>query len=558
MPPPPASASRRVDETDVERETRLAAEDVHARLELARRREVETSYWAHRGVGSARSLSTPMGAAEGPDADDVEALALSVGARAGVAPDVGRRIAAEVLEAERAAVLAAVGPPRATSTATAARRPPPALSSSVAAATLEARRDRTAAKAPSTRGDPARDGGDDDRFAFSPPRRAPDDRSFAPASPSDDAPAMTAALWRMAHTPPPTARRAALGYRADFDLAAFPPPGGDGGEEADDEAEAEAERRRASVSRAARETLERASGEAAAARAAVDAFDAATRDEDAARAERRLATTFSEASAEAAARGLARLFPRTRNTRSEEGEGSAARTLRSRPRDDPVPDVRGARANPPGGAGAAGIDRGKRPGPGGEPSDGAESFAAMLDEIASRPASPARPVFVELAAEGGGDAAAGGGFGERETPLGGGALAGGRAAAAKTSPPPPPPEHPWTAEDAEAVRAARAAARRAEDAMAAIVEEERLARAATESAVSNLLDARARLAAATARSVAEEAAAAAVFAAAEAASLKLAVREGEGKENAREEGAVSEALAGFLKVPLPVVPKTMG
>ena len=108
MPPPPASASRRVDETDVERETRLAAEDVHARLELARRREVETSYWAHRGVGSARSLSTPMGAAEGPDADDVEALALSVGARAGVAPDVGRRIAAEVLEAERAAVLAAV------------------------------------------------------------------------------------------------------------------------------------------------------------------------------------------------------------------------------------------------------------------------------------------------------------------------------------------------------------------------------------------------------------------------------------------------------------------
>jgi hypothetical protein len=36
------------------------------------------------------------------------------------------------------------------------------------------------------------------------------------------------------------------------------------------------------------------------------------------------------------------------------------------------------------------------------------------------------------------------------------------------------------------------------------------------------------------------------------------VREGEGKENAREEGAVSEALAGFLKVPLPVVPKTMG
>ena len=198
---------------------------------------------------------------------------------------------------------------------------------------------------------------------------------------------------------------------------------GDFGVDGGDEAEAEAERRRASVSRAARETRERASGEAAAARAAVDAFDAATRDEDAARAERRLATTFSEASAEAAARGLARLFPRTRNARSEEDEGSAARTLRSRPRDDPAPDVRGARANPPGGAGAAGIDRGKRPGPGREPSDGAESFAAMLDEIASRPASPARPVFVELAAEGGGDAAAGGG--SESARLRSGALAGG-------------------------------------------------------------------------------------------------------------------------------------
>ena len=32
-------------------------------------------------------------------------------------------------------------------------------------------------RAPSTRGDPARDGGDDDRFAFSPPRRAPGDRT---------------------------------------------------------------------------------------------------------------------------------------------------------------------------------------------------------------------------------------------------------------------------------------------------------------------------------------------------------------------------------------------
>ena len=94
-----------------------------------------------------------------------------------------------------------------------------------------------------------------------------------------------------------------------------------------------------------------------------------------------------------------------------------------------------------------------------------------------------------------------------------------------------------------------------------MLEEERRARAATKAAVATLLDARVRLAAATARSVAEEAAAAAVFAAAEVASLKLAMGGGEGKGD--EEGGgkenvddpFSEALAGYAKIPLPVVPK---
>ena len=113
------------------------------------------------------------------------------------------------------------------------------------------------------------------------------------------------------------------------------------------------------------------------------------------------------------------------------------------------------------------------------------------------------------------------------------------------------------------MRAARAAVRRAEAAEAAVLEEERRARAATKAAVATLLDARVRLAAATARSVAEEAASAAVFAAAEVASLKLAMEGVEGNGNGDEEGGgkeniadpFSEALAEYAKIPLPVVPK---
>ena len=112
----------------------------------------------------------------------------------------------------------------------------------------------------------------------------------------------------------------------------------------------------------------------------------------------------------------------------------------------------------------------------------------------------------------------------------------GRRGASPLPASPAPVKFPWTTEDAEAVRAARAAVRRAEAAEAAVLEEERRARAATKAAVATLLDARVRLAAATARSVAEEAASAAVFAAAEVASLKLAMEGVEGKGNGDEEG----------------------
>ena len=69
---------------------------------------------------------------------------------------------------------------------------------------------------------------------------------------------------------------------------------------------------------------------------------------------------------------------------------------------------------------------------------------------------------------------------------------------------------------------------------------------------SDLLDARAGLAAATARSVAEEAASSAVYAAAEAASLHITLRESHGNG---PDDAISEKLAEYLKQPLPVARK---
>ena len=512
-----AEPPRFVDETEDERATRLAAEDVHLRIERARRREVEDAYWRTRetalGVASVdhrrapSSSSTPPRATPGATprwiaadahADaQIDELARSTG--------VSRRIADEVLAAERSAILAAVGPP--TSASASARvfgttpRAPPTFTPRAAALP------RVSFPSPASERhhlDAAPSERSDDAFAFR------DDAGDAAPRHHPDSPAMTTALWQMAHTPPPTAARRAMGYRALGETNA------------------------ADAARAARDALERAAEDARAANRL-----AADEDEDDGDAERRAAAearrrikALSDAAATAVEDAL-----RSRRARSP-GASSGRK---------PTTDAEEAEASKASSAFASLAD----------------SFASTLDDVAS-------PLFFA-------DAVVPPGTETKEkektpsraetrrspgrSPERSPGRSPGRFRSASLPASPAPVGFPWTAEDAEAVRAARAAVRRAETAEAAVLEEERRARAATKAAVATLLDARVRLAAATARSVAEEAAAAAVFAAAEVASLKLAMEGGEGKGD--EEGGgkenvddpFSEALAGYAKIPLPVVPK---
>jgi hypothetical protein len=110
----------------------------------------------------------------------------------------------------------------------------------------------------------------------------------------------------------------------------------------------------------------------------------------------------------------------------------------------------------------------------------------------------------------------------------------------------------WLEEDLRAVRAAHAAARRAEDAAAHLEADECAARLATTAAVARLLDARVALAAATARAVSEEAATTAATCAAEAASLRLTLDDEVGPSGDRGVGtceALAEALSAHLSLP---------
>ena len=501
-----AEPPRFVDETEDERATRLAAEDVHLRIERARRREVEDAYWRtretalgvasvdHRRAPSSSSThpratpgATPRWIAADAHADahvdaQIDELARSTG--------VSRRIADEVLAAERSAILAAVGPP--TSASASARvfgttpRAPPTFTPRAAALP------RVSFPSPASERhhlDAAPSERSDDAFAFR------DDAGDASPRHHPDSPAMTTALWQMAHTPPPTAARRAMGYRALGETNA------------------------ADAARAARDALERAAEDARAANRL-----AADEDEDDGDAERRAAAearrrikALSDAAATAVEDAL-----RSRRARSP-GASSGRK---------PTTDAEEAEASKASSAFASLAD----------------SFASTLDDVAS-------PLFFADAVVPPGTETK-----EKEKTRSPGRSPG-RSRSASLPASPAPVGFPWTAEDAEAVRAARAAVRRAETAEAAVLEEERRARAATKAAVATLLDARVRLAAATARSVAEEAAAAAVFAAAEVASLKLAMEGGEGKGD--EEGGgkenvddpFSEALAGYAKIPLPVVPK---
>ena len=510
-----ADPPRFVDETEDERATRLAAEDVHLRIERARHREVEDAYWRTRemalGVASVDHRRAPTSSSTHPRATpgatprwiaadahadahadaQIDELARSTG--------VSRRIADEVLAAERSAILAAVGPPASASASArvfgTTPRAPPTFTPRAAALPRASFPSPASARhhldaAPSERSD--------DAFAFC------DDAGVAAPRHHPDSPAMTTALWQMAHTPPPTAARRAMGYRALGETNA------------------------ADAARAARDALERAAEDARAANRLADDDDEADGD----------ARATADAERHAAAEARRRI-----KALSDAAATAVEDALRSR------------RARSPG------ASSGRNPTTDAEEASAeAEAEASLADAFESTRDDVASPLFFA-------DAVIPPGTETKEkekTPSRAETRprrSPGRSRSASLPASPAPVGFPWTAEDAEAVRAARAAVRRAERAEAAVLEEERRARAATKAAVATLLDARVRLAAATARSVAEEAAAAAVFAAAEVASLKLAMEGGEGKGD--EEGGgkenvddpFSEALAGYAKIPLPVVPK---
>ncbi len=358
-------------------------------------------------------------------------------ARDSATPSASGRIAAEVLAAERAAVLASLGRPRSSSTP----RAPPAVSASVlrAALTSSAKKSESA-----TRNANVGSVGASLASVVSPGGGA-------------NAAMMSAELWAISRTPPTAARRT-LGYR---ELGAKEVSSHDSAPST--EATTEARRRMAALSEAAAAAVEDGLRRLAAARGAREGGDGGD----------------------------------GRNARTEGNEGSTARELTS-----------------------------------------------MLDGVASGAESSS--------ARGEGDEAAG-------------TIKAVASASARGDSPEAPgpsaweadkenrcdPELKWSAEDAAKVHAARAAAERAEAAERAVLEQERLAREKMTMSLRELLDARVSLTAATARSVAETAASSAVFAAAEVAALKVTLNSARSKGN--PDDPTSEALAEFMRKPLPEV-----
>ena len=356
-------------------------------------------------------------------------------ARDSATPSASGRIAAEVLAAERAAVLASLGRPRSSSTP----RAPPAVSASVlrAALTSSAKKSESA-----TRNANVGSVGASLASVVSPGGGA-------------NAAMMSAELWAISRTPPTAARRT-LGYR---ELGTKEVSSHDSAPST--EASTEARRRIAALSEAAAAAVEDGLRRLAAARGAREGGDGGD----------------------------------GRNARTEGNEGSTARELTS-----------------------------------------------MLDGVASGAESSS--------ARGEGDEAAG-------------TIKAVASASARGDSPEAPgpsaweadkenrcdPELKWSAEDAAKVHAARAAAERAEAAERAVLEQERLARDKMTMSLRELLDARVSLAAATARSVAETAASSAVFAAAEVAALKVTLNSARSKGN--PDDPTSEALAEFMRKPLP-------
>jgi hypothetical protein len=500
-------------ETEEERETRLAADDVHRRLEQARLRELEEAYWRSRATSSApdadsakrnvvgarsatpratlagvrdaapstRARASTRGDNGGGLISDLEVQELARAAsRVGATPDVSRRVAEEVLAAERVAVDAAMR--RASARRSSARA---ASSSFLRASTPRTRlvafdtpaNAETATKASrsaaaASRRDPRGGDGDDD-----------DDDD------DDDASAgMTSALWDMARTPGPER------------------PRGD---------ETRVSRKTSFLSPRLGDEIEIDAVAAAAASRARGAFGGGDPESS-----RRARAAFSQAAAAAVEDGLRKLVART-NESPKKGGAVAAMAANARlnahtsvvsPANASAPSEATRREKSPSSpSSASGTEEGD------EGDEREREEKAWLSEAA----------FARE--DGDDDASADETRDEDEDENESRAL--------------------WLEEDLRAVRAAHAAARRAEDAAARLEADECAARLATTAAVARLLDARVALAAATARAVSEEAATTAATCAAEAASLRLTLDDEVGPSGDRGVGTC-EALAEALSAPL--------
>jgi len=518
-------------ETEEERETRLAADAVHRRLEQARQRELEEAYWRSRATSSApdadsfeRNIvgarsATPRatlagvrdaapstrGDGSGGLMSDLEVQELARAAsRVGATPDVSRRVAEEVLAAERVAVDAAMR--RAS-----AHRPRSSARGSAAGALLRAStppRPRAAALG-TPAGAAAASRRDAEESAEAAPASAPAPRRFRADDDDDASAGMTSALWQMARTPglakPRTTTRTTTRHLVS-EAPSFAPRRPNVNESEENE-------------RVAKAAASRARG----------LFGGGDPDSS-----RRARAAFSQAAAAAVEDGLRKLVARANETPKSNKTG-VSRSGKSFGKNDdgarsPVVSFRDDEKT-----------RSPRSRTAHQTSPPALPFRDPTNCV-SPPVSPTSSddehrteAWLSAAAfpleEGAEDDVDG-----EDAPAffnnARGAL--------------------WLEDDLRAVRAAHAVARRAEDATARLEADERAARLATAAAVARLLDARVALAAATARAVSEEAATSAALCAAEAASARLTLDDEVGPSGDRGVGTC-EALAEVLSAPLPNV-----
>ena len=508
-------------ETEEERETRLAADAVHRRLEQSRQRELEEAYWRSRATSSApdadsfeRNIvgarsATPRatlagvrdaapytrGDGSGGLMSDLEVQELARAAsRVGATPDVSRRVAEEVLAAERVAVDAAMR--RAS-----AHRPRSSARGSAAGALPHAStppRPRAAALG-TPAGAAAASRRDAEEYAEAAPASAPAPRRFRADDDDDASAGMTSALWQMARTPglakPRTTTRTTTRHLVS-EAPSFAPRRPNVNESEENE-------------RVAKAAASRARG----------LFGGGDPDSS-----RRARAAFSQAAAAAVEDGLRKLVARANET--PKSNMTVSRSGNSFGKNDdgarsPVVSFR---------------DDEKTRSPRSRTARQTSPPALPIRDptnCASPPVSPTSSddehrteAWLSTAA----------------FPLEEGA------------------EDDVDGEDAPAffndardgVRGAHGVARRAEDATARLEANERAARLATAAAVARLLDARVALAAATARAVSEEAATSAALCAAEAASARLTLDDEVGPSGDRGVGTC-EALAEVLSAPLPNV-----